>query len=161
MEKFYEVLEKNPLFANIKVAEYKVLMTCINGNIRKFSSDDYIFLAGSEISYVGIVLTGAIEIIKENPAGARLIMDVLGPANIFGEGIVCTKARIAPVSVRVKEAAQILFFPFERIIKTCGNACNFPFQLIQNMMMILGEKNFRMNSLKPLEHFHFRKLPLR
>lgn len=52
MEKFYEVLE-NPLFANIKVAEYKVLMTCINGNIRKFSSDDYIFLAGSEISYVG------------------------------------------------------------------------------------------------------------
>ena len=146
MEKFYEVLEKNPLFANIKVAEYKVLMTCINGNIRKFSSDDYIFLAGSEISYVGIVLTGAIEIIKENPAGARLIMDVLGPANIFGEGIVCTKARIAPVSVRVKEAAQILFIPFERIIKTCGNACNFHFQLIQNMMMILGEKNFRMNS---------------
>ena len=146
MEKFYEVLEKNPLFANIKVAEYKVLMTCINGNIRKFSSDDYIFLAGSEISYVGIVLTGAIEIIKENPAGARLIMDVLGPANIFGEGIVCTKARIAPVSVRIKEAAQILFIPFERIIKTCGNACNFHFQLIQNMMMILGEKNFRMNS---------------
>ncbi|WP_373482688.1 Crp/Fnr family transcriptional regulator [Acetobacterium sp.] len=146
MEKFYGTLEKSPLFDNIKADEFKVLMTCINGNIRKFSSDDYVFLAGSQISFVGIVLTGAVEIIKENPAGARLIMDVLGPAHIFGEGIVCTKARIAPVSVRVKEESQILLIPFERIIRTCGNACNFHFQLIQNMMMLLGEKNFRMNS---------------
>ncbi|MBU4439651.1 MAG: Crp/Fnr family transcriptional regulator [Acetobacterium sp.] len=146
MEKFYAVMEKCPLFENIKEDEYKKLMTCINGHIKKFSSDDYVFLAGSQISFVGIVLTGSVEIIKENPAGARLIMDFLGPSSIFGEGIVCTKARIAPVSVRVKEASQILIIPFERIIKTCGNACNFHFQLIQNMMMILGEKNFRMNA---------------
>lgn len=146
MEKFYAVMGKCPLFDNIKADDYKTLMSCINAHVKKFNADDYIFLAGSQISYVGIVLTGAVEIIKENLAGTRLIMDFLEPSSIFGEGIVCTKARIAPVSVRVKEDSQILFIPFERIIKTCGSACNFHFQLIQNMMMLLGEKNFKMNS---------------
>ena len=146
MEEFYAVIKKCPLFENIKEEEYKTLMTCINGHVKKQTGDDYIFLAGSQINFIGIVLTGSVEIIKENPAGSRLIMDFLGPSSIFGEGIVCTKARIAPVSVRVKEISQVLFVPFERIIKSCGNACDFHYQLIRNMMMILGEKNFRMNT---------------
>lgn len=145
MEQFYPVIAQCPLFDMVNRDEYQNLMTCINANIRKYNSDDYVILAGSQIAFVGIVLSGAVEIIKENPAGARLIMDVLGPGHIFGEGIVCTKARIAPVSVRVKAASQILVIPFERIIKTCGKSCDFHFQLIQNMMMLLGEKNFRMN----------------
>lgn len=146
MEAVYPMLEKCPLFDQIREAEYKALITCMKAHLRKFSQDDYVFLAGSQINYIGIVVTGAVEIVKENLAGDRLILDVLGPVSLFGEGIVCTRDRIAPVSVHVKETAQILFIPYERIIRTCGSACGFHFQLIQNMMMILGEKNFRMNT---------------
>lgn len=145
MEQYYPILSKCPLFENIKVEEYKILLTCINSYVKNCSSNEYLILSGNVVSYVGIVLSGSVEIMKENPAGARHIMDFLGPANIFGEGVVCTKERIAPVTVRTKEDSKILFIPYERIIRSCTNSCGFHAQLIKNMMMLLGEKNYNLN----------------
>jgi CRP-like cAMP-binding protein len=102
-------------------------------------------LTGDVVNYVGIVLSGTLEIIKENPAGARYIMSFLEPSRLFGEGIVCTSKRISPVTVRVKENAQILFIPYERIIKTCENSCIYHIQLIRNTMSILGDSNMELN----------------
>ena len=110
-----------------------------------YVSDAYIFFTGSEINYVGIVLTGSLEILKEDLAGSKHILDFLGPSDIFAEGIACTKRHLSPVTVRTKEPSSVLFIPFEKIIKTCSNSCNFHIQLIKNMMMLLGEKNYTMN----------------
>jgi CRP/FNR family transcriptional regulator, dissimilatory nitrate respiration regulator len=145
MEQFNTVLSKCPLFTNIKENEYKILLSCINSHTKDFQSNEYIFLAGDKINYVGIVLSGSIEIIKENFAGARHIMDFLGPSDIFAEGIVCTIKHISPVTIRVKEDSKILFIPYERIIKSCSSSCEFHVQLINNMVMLLGEKNFNLN----------------
>ena len=73
-------------------------------------------------------------------------MAFLGEGHIFAEGIVCTRERISPVTVRVKEESKILFIPYERITRSCGNSCTFHIHLIQNMMMLLGEKNFNLNT---------------
>jgi len=145
LEQFYPALLKCSLFKNIKQDEYSSLLQCINYHTKKFQTNEYVFLAGDKISYVGIVLLGSLEISKENPAGSRHIIDFLAPSNVFAEGIVCTAERISPVTVRAKEDSTILFIPFERLIKSCGNSCSFHIQLIQNMMMLLGEKNFILN----------------
>lgn len=145
MQKFYPILAKCSLFKNIKEDEYPTLLSCINSNTKNFRLGEYIFLTGDKVNHLGIILSGSVEIIKENPAGTRHIMDFLGPANIFAEGIVCTVERIAPVTVRAKENSIILFVPFERIAKTCSTSCSFHTHLIENMMMILGEKNFGLN----------------
>lgn len=117
----------------------------MNSYKKNYESDEYIFFTGSEINYVGIVLNGSLEILKEDLAGSRHILDFLGPSDIFAEGIACTKKHISPVTVRTKESSSVLFIPFEKIIKTCSNSCNFHIQLIKNMMMLLGEKNYTMN----------------
>jgi CRP-like cAMP-binding protein len=64
---------------------------------------------------------------------------------MFAEGIVCTADRISPVTVKTKEQSKVLFIPFERIVKTCGNSCEFHAQLIRNMMLVLSEKNYNLN----------------
>ena len=145
MEQFYPILLKCSLFKNINQNEYSALLQCINYHTKKYQTNEYVFLAGDSINYVGIVLSGSLEISKENLAGSRHIIDFLEPSNVFAEGIVCTAKRISPVTVRAKEDSTILFIPFERLIKSCGNSCSFHIQLIQNMMMLLGEKNFILN----------------
>ena len=145
MEDFYPVLSTCPLFRDINRNQYQTLLSCINAHAKKYYSDELILLAGKEINYISIVLSGSVEIIKENIAGERHIMDFLGPSHLFAEGIVCTAKRISPVTVRAKEDSNILFIPYERIIKTCGSACDFHHQLIQNMMLLLGEKNYNLN----------------
>lgn len=145
MNEIHALLSKCPLFSNIKQTDYTSLLSCVNSYTKHYQNDEYIFFAGDTVNYVGIVLSGALELIKENPAGLKHILDFLGPSNLFGESIVCTQKRIATVTVRVKEDSKVLFIPYERIIKTCGNSCSFHHQIIKNMMMLLGEKNSHLN----------------
>ncbi len=146
MEKYFGLLSKCALFKNINKENLESLLSCLNTYTKKYKNDEYVFIAGNAINYIGVILSGSVEIIKENLAGSRHIMAFLGPAHIFAEGIVCTPERISPVTIRVKEETKILFIPFERITKSCGNSCNFHVQLIQNMMMILGQKNYNLNT---------------
>ncbi len=146
MEEYLRLLSKCALFKNVKEEDLGSLLSCLNSYTKNYKDEEYIFFAGNEINYVGVILSGSAEIIKENLAGSRHIMAFLGPAHIFAEGIVCTPKRISPVTLRVKEDSKILFIPYERIIKSCGNTCNFHVQLIQNMMMILGQKNYNLNT---------------
>lgn len=142
----YDSVFKNcALFKGIEVSDYAFLMSCINSYTKFYQPNEYIFFAGDVLNYVGIVLSGSVEVSKENQAGARHILSFLGPSSLFGEGIVCTEERISPVTVRVKDPATLLFIPYERIITTCGNSCGFHVKLIENMMMILGEKNMMLN----------------
>ena len=145
MEYYDQILNQCVLFRNIEEKQIKSLIGCLNGKVKSFQTDDYIFLEGDIVNSVGIVLTGVVEIIKENLAGNKHIVAFLGPGDMFAEGIVCTRTRVSPVTVRVKEEAGILLIPYERIIRSCGNSCVFHISLIQNMMVVLGEKNVNLN----------------
>ena len=144
-QQYIPVLKKCALFRNIEEKEIGMLLGCLGAQIRSFSEDDYIFLSGDVVNYVGIVLSGLVEIMKENLAGNKHIVAFLGTSDMFAEGIVCTLKRISPVTVHVKEDTKVLFIPYERIIKSCGSSCNFHISLIQNMMVVLGEKNVNLN----------------
>lgn len=146
IEQYFNILSQCPLFKDILLDDYHRLLGCINGHMKLFSPGEYVFLSGDEVNYVGVVLQGSLELSKENPAGDKHIIDFLGPSNVFGEGIVCTTRRVSPVTVLVKENSRILMIPYERLIKSCGNSCSFHFQLIKNMMMLLGEKNFSLTT---------------
>jgi CRP-like cAMP-binding protein len=145
MKQYFKVLKDCALFRRIGENEFGHLMECLGAQIRSYGTGEYIFLSGDEVNNIGIVLEGVVEIMKENLAGNKHILAFLGPADMFAEGIVCTVNRISPVTVQVKEAAKILFIPYERVIKSCGNSCIFHINLIQNMMVVLGEKNVSLN----------------
>lgn len=146
MKIYFEVLKKCALFKNIEEYKFEHLLQCINAREKTYLANEYIFFAGEQVDYVGVVLSGSMEVIKENAAGSKHIVAFLEPSQLFAEGIVCTSERISPVTVKVKENSKVLFIPYERIVKSCGNACDFHLQLVTNMMMILGNKNFILNS---------------
>ncbi|NLJ97170.1 MAG: Crp/Fnr family transcriptional regulator [Clostridiales bacterium] len=145
MDKYYPILKKCVLFRGIEESKYKHLLGCLGGKIRSYNEDEYIFFAGDEINHVGVVLSGRIEVLKENLAGNKHIIAVLDPSDMFGEGIVCTSSRLSPVTTKTMEDTEVLLIPYERIIRSCGEGCSYHIGLIQNMMVILGEKNVTLN----------------
>jgi CRP-like cAMP-binding protein len=145
MEQYFPVIKSCALFHSMDEKEFGQLMSCLGAQVRSFKAEEYVFLAGDEINSIGVVLSGRIEIMKENLAGNKHILAILGPADMFAEGIVCTARRISPVTVQTKEEAKLLFIPYERVVKSCGSSCNFHISLIQNMMRVLGEKNMNLN----------------
>ncbi len=145
MDKYIPVLKKCALFRNMEEDALEALLKCLGVQVKSYGAEEFIFLAGDEINYVGIVASGVIEIMKESLAGNKHIVAFLGPSDMFAEGIVCTASRISPVTVQANEPSVVLMIPYERIIKSCGNGCNYHIGLIQNMMVVLGEKNVNLN----------------
>lgn len=145
MERYDPVLKKCALFRSISENDLGNLIKCLGAQQRSCRTGEYLFLSGDEINYIGIVLSGTVEIMKENLSGNKHIVAIMGPSDMFAEGIVCTVKRISPVTARIKQDADILMIPYERIIKSCGNSCQFHIGLIRNMMAILGERNVRLN----------------
>lgn len=145
MEQYYPILKKCVLFRGIEESNYKHLLGCMDAQVKNFEDEEYIFFAGDEINHVGVVLSGRVEILKENLAGNKHIIAVLDPSNMFAEGIVCTASRLSPVTTQVMDDAKVLLIPYGRIIRSCGEGCGYHIRLIQNMMMILGEKNVALN----------------
>lgn len=145
LKQYYPVLKKCALFRNIEEKDFAGLIGCLGAQMKSLVADEYVFIAGDEVNYIGILLSGKIEIAKESLSGNKHIVALLGPSDMFGEGIVCTVKRISPVTVQVKEDAKILTVPYERIIRSCGNSCAYHISIIRNMMAVLGEKNMNLN----------------
>lgn len=145
MEKYFPILKKCVLFRGIEEADYKHLLACLSAQVKHYNKEEYLFFAGDRLDHIGIVLSGRLEILKESLAGNKHIIAILDPSHMFAEGIVCTATRLSPVTVQAMEPVKILLIPYERIIKSCGQSCSFHIGLIQNMMVILGEKNVILN----------------
>ena len=145
MEKYFPILKKCVLFRGIEEADYKHLLACLSAQVKHYNEEEYLFFAGDRLDHIGIVLSGRLEILKESLAGNKHIIAILDPSHMFAEGIVCTATRLSPVTVQAMEPVKILLIPYERIIKSCGQSCSFHIGLIQNMMVILGEKNVILN----------------
>lgn len=145
MEEYFPIFKKSVLFRNIEELNYEHLLGCLGVQVKRYNEGEYIFLAGDVINHIGIILSGRAQILKESLAGNKHIIAILEPSDMFAEGIVCTASRMSPVTVQATEPVKVLFIPYERIIKSCGRTCGFHFTLIQNMMVILGEKNVILN----------------
>ncbi|MBU3812562.1 MAG: Crp/Fnr family transcriptional regulator [Candidatus Niameybacter stercoravium] len=145
MKDYLSVLEKTRLFKNIEPSDLEKLINCLRGEVRKYESGTCIIALEQEVNHIGIVLEGQVEVVKENIAGDRNIIAMLEKSGMFAEGIVCTQKRLSPVTVRAKTKADVLMIPYEKIIITCGESCNFHSLLIHNMLMLLGEKNYALN----------------
>lgn len=145
MHSYLPILRKCALFQNMTDDDILSITTCMNLTPRSFPSDSYLFFLNDTVTSIGIVIRGEVELVKETRSGSRHIISVVQSSEIFGEGIVCTSSQKSPVTARTKTDALICFFPYERILRTCGSACNYHLTLIHNMITLLGEKNFFLN----------------
>lgn len=145
MDKDYPTIEESFLFNEIDKKSIDHLLKCLGAELKNYDKDEYLFLTGDKINNIGIVVEGIVEIIKESLAGDRHIIAFLEASDMFAEGIVSTINKISPVTARVQANSKVLWIPYDKIIRACGNVCDFHLILIQNMITILGEKNLILN----------------
>ena len=141
-----DILLGSPLFRDITKEELTRLLPCLDATLKQYDAEECIVRQGMEVSYIYIILSGHIEIIKSNFAGQKNIVSVLTKGKLFGEGLVCTKNRLSPISAMSTEKTELFCIPYQNIIGGCSHSCGFHHQLIFNMMLLLGEKNYQLNT---------------
>ena len=142
----YQTLLHSSLFRNISEEDLTKLLPCLEALTKTYETDSIVLTQGQIVQYIYIILDGRIEIAKENFTGQKNIVSLLSCGKLFGEGIVCTKERIAPVTATALTPVTLLLIPYYKIIGSCAHSCTFHHSLIHNMMLLLGEKNYHLNT---------------
>ena len=129
------------LFQGIREHEIEAMLTCLSAEERTYRKDAYIYRAGDVTGRLGVVMEGAVNIIKDDVWGNRKIIESIGGGQIFGETYACLKGEPLMVDVQASERSRILFMDVNRILTTCSSSCDFHNRLIRSLMYVLAGKN--------------------
>lgn len=141
MKEYQEILDRCPLFDGIRTDELRSMLTCIGGTIRKVSKGNVIFSEGDAATHVGMVLEGAVRLVREDFYGNRSIVAHIGPSELFGESYACAGIPSLPISVVADAESTVLLMDCRRITTTCSSACAFHSRIIYNLLRLVAEKN--------------------
>lgn len=150
MKKYLPFLTQVPLFRGILPEDLSSMLRCLNARTAAYQKQDIVLLEGQPVPSVGVVLSGKVQIVKEDFAGNRNIMAEIGPGNLFAESYSCIQADSLPVTVVSVTESEVLWVDYRRIVTTCPSACRFHTRLIENMLTILASKNILLS--RKIEH---------
>ena len=132
---------KSPLFAGIDTRDMEGMLGCIGYHIRQFQKGEIIAFEEETINHVGVVLSGAVDMIKEDIWGNRTMLVRTYPQDVFGETFACGEEASSLVSFTAAQPSRVLFLSFCRVMHTCTHACQFHQTLIENMVRLIARKN--------------------
>ncbi len=146
MDQEFAILRQVSLFNGIEEAGIQEILECLDSHVKEYNKNRTIILTGSEITSLGIVLKGSVQVIREDIMGNRMIVASLGEGEIFGETFACAGILESPVSVIAAEPCRILRISIKRIVAPSSEACSFHSNLITNLLQLLARKNLYLNN---------------
>lgn len=150
MRDYFALLGSSPLFEGIKEENLLGMLQCLNARNVAYGKDEFLLLAGQPISSAGLVLSGRVQIIKEDFSGNRTILTEVSPGNMFAEAFACAQSSHLPITVISVTGCQILWLDVQRVVSVCSSACQFHTRLIENLLAILASNNILLN--QKIEH---------
>jgi CRP-like cAMP-binding protein len=148
---YLQQLFRCPLFDGLSPADIEKVLPCLSPRRKKYEKGAFVYTAGDEVGAVGIVLSGAVHILREDLWGKRTILMRLGPGKLFGEAFACAGgAHKLEVSVEAAEKTEALFINYEKIVGRCASACSFHNALVANLVASLARRNIML--MHKMEH---------
>ena len=131
----------SPLFDGISQEERKTMLGCIGYHVGEYRKGEIVAFENENIKHIGIILSGIVDMIKEDLWGSKTMLVRMRKEELFGETFACGEDNLSVVTFVVSEDAKILFLPFDRVMHSCTMACIFHHRLIENMVHIIANKN--------------------
>lgn len=131
----------SPLFDGIGTGNMDAMLGCTGYHIGNYQKGQIIILEEEQIRHVGIVLSGAVDMVKEDVWGNKTLLARMEKNELFGETFACGDDNRSAVTFVAPEDTTVLFLPFHKMMHTCTNTCAFHQKLVENMVRIIANKN--------------------
>ena len=103
MQDYLTILQKSALFSGVNRQDLAKMLGCLLANIKTYEKNAYIVKASHTLWEVGIVLSGRVNIVKEDYWGNRSILASLAAGELFGEAFACAQVHYNIFSVVAAE----------------------------------------------------------
>ena len=145
MKFFYEVLSQCPLFYGMEASDLDLIAACLNGKTITVPKGNPVFLEGNPAQFTGVVLSGSVQVIREDYNGNRSILTILRPGEVFGEVFSFAGLEFMPVSAAAVSDSEVLLLDCRRILTPCFDLCDFHIRLMKNLLQEMARKNLELS----------------
>ena len=132
---------RNTLFQGIAEEDLNAMLYCTGYYLRTYEKGQVVSLEQEEIRHIGVVLSGAVDMVLEDLWGGKTLLVRMGETEMFGETFACSEDNRALATFVAAEDSRVVFIPFHKIMHTCTHSCRFHHQLVENMVKIIAGKN--------------------
>ena len=132
---------RHTLFAGIEEGDLLSMLGCTGYYTATYRKGQIITLEQEEVRHIGVVLSGAVDMVLEDLWGGKTLLVRLKETEMFGETFACSEDNRAMATFVAAEDAEVVFIPFYKIMHTCSMACPFHHRLVENMVRIIADKN--------------------
>lgn len=145
MEKYFDILLGTCLFSGVDRQELTSLLGCLQARVVTAEKGAPVFLEGDAAGFIGLVLTGAVQIVRDDYYGARSVISHAAPGELFAETYACSNTEAMPVSGYAVKDSEIMLFSCRKMLTVCSNACRFHNQIVKNLLQVMAQKNVNLS----------------
>ena len=138
------LLKKTKLFDGIQAEEIEAMLRCLSAVKRSYGKEESVFRVGERISSIALLLSGCVHIRREDYWGKLSILGEIAPGELFGEAYATPGSEAMVNNAVAVENSTVLFLDLRRVLTVCPSSCRFHAALIQNLFIVLAEKNRRL-----------------
>lgn len=114
-------IRNSPLFQHMQEKEIHEILLTAGCFVKNFKKGNYIYQENEVIHSLGVILTGHVYMVKEDVWGEETILVRMGKGDLFGENFACSPNPASTVTFYAPQAAEVLFIPYERLLRHAGN----------------------------------------
>jgi CRP-like cAMP-binding protein len=114
MKKYVDMLSGISLFRGAKSHEILPLLTVLAARDQSYDKGEILLRMGDRTTCFGIVLEGAVQIVKEDIGGNTVLLAQLESGALFAESFVCAGLPIA-VTVQAVKNSVVLWVDYEKL----------------------------------------------
>lgn len=145
MEKYFDLLSKTPLFDSIDREDLSSLLSCLQAKVITAEKGDPVFLEGDEAGFIGVVLEGVVQIVRDDYYGTRSVLSHAEPGQLYAEAYACSNVKTMPVSGYALKNCKIMLLSCRKMLTVCSNACRFHNQLVKNLLQVVAGKSVELS----------------
>jgi CRP-like cAMP-binding protein len=106
-------LRSSPVFATLPAREIEALRDLAREET--YRARDYVFMEGDASHWLCVVRTGRVKIVRHSRTGKDVVLEILGPGEVFG-GVAVIEKRPYPAAAQAIEPTVVVKLPREAIV---------------------------------------------
>ena len=127
------LLRASAVFAGLPAREIDVVAAVAQE--QRHRAREYVFMEGDPARWLYVVKTGRVKIVRQSRGGRDVVLEMLGPGEVFG-GVAVIERRPYPASAQAVEASAVVCIPAETILALSDRHPS----LIREMALLIGRR---------------------
>ena len=144
-----EALAACPLFAGVAESELPAAVEALRPRQHEYAKDQPILRQGDPPAGIGLLLSGAALVVKEDFWGRRSVVTSVAAGDMFAEVFDCARLPELPVSVVSTTASRALFFPHRRLLEGARDSAALQ-TVCGTLLRVVARKNLTLLGMNGL-----------